>query len=205
MKKSLLTILLVLFVFACAPKETPKEAAAPESTAEFASQTSFEPGKGVLIEQAAQITATVLAVDRADRSITVKDLEGKLHEVELTDDVQNFDQIDPGDKIVMDVYSALFMQIAQPGEEFIDKTSNAVAVAQPGEKPRIVNVDMVEALCEITAINRDTREITVTGPRGNSITLIVPPNVEQFDERKVGEKVNARYIEAFAIAVEEVQ
>jgi hypothetical protein len=64
---------------------------------------------------------------------------------------------------------------------------------------------MVEALAEITAINRDTREITITGPRGNSITLQVPENVEQFDERKVGEKVNARYIEAFAIAVEEVK
>jgi len=33
----------------------------------------------------------------------------------------------------------------------------------------------------------------------------VPENVEQFDERKVGEKVNARYVEAFAIAVEEVK
>jgi len=64
---------------------------------------------------------------------------------------------------------------------------------------------MVEALAEITAINRDTREITITGPRGNSITLQVPENIEQFDERKVGEKVNARYVEAFAIAVEEVK
>ena len=206
MKYSLLTVFLVLFALACAPKEAPQEAAvpAPEPTAEYAAQTSFEPGKGVLIEQAARVTASVLAVDRADRTITIKDPEGKIHDVELTDDVQNFDQIEPGDQVALDIYSALFMQIAKPGEEFKDKEVSQVAVAQPGGKPMLVNVDMVEALAEITAINRETREITVTGPRGNSITLQVPENVEGFDERKVGEKVNARYVQAFAVAVEEI-
>ena len=207
MRKSLLFIFLVLFALACAPKESPQDTAEPanEPTAEYAAQTSFEPGKGVLIEQAARVTASVLAVNRADRSITIKDSDGKIHEVVLTDDVKNFDQIDPGDQVILDIYSALFMQIAKPGEEFDDRAVSQVAVAQPGDKPKLVNVDMVEALAEITAINRDTREITITGPRGNSITLQVPANIEQFDERKVGEKVNARYVEAFAIAVEEVK
>ena len=123
----------------------------------------------------------------------------------MTDDVKNFDQISPGDRVALDIYSALFMQIAKPGEEFKDAAASEVAVAQPGEKPKLVNVDMVEALAEITAIDRKTRQITVTGPRGNSITLQVPKNIEQFDERKVGEKVNALYVEAFAIAVEEVK
>ena len=206
MKKSLLTLLVLFLALACAPKESPQDTSAPaaEPTAEFGAQTTFEPGKGVLIEQAARVTATVLAVDRADRTITIKDPEGKVHEVELTDDVKNFAQIDPGDQVALEIYSALFMQIAKPGEEFQDREMSQVAVAQPGQKPMLVNVDMVEALAEITAINRETREITVTGPRGNSITLQVPEHIEQFDERKVGEKVNARYVEAFAIAVEEI-
>ena len=204
MMKSIVAIFLIMFVIACAPKESPKEAAAPASKANVASKTSFMPGEGVLIENAAVITASVLAVDRTDRSITVKDLEGKVQDIELTEDVKNFDQIDPGDQIRVEVYSALFMQIAKPGEEFTDRTSNAVSIAQPGSKPKVVNVDLVEALCEITAINRETREITVTGPKGNSITLQVPENVEQFEERRVGEKVNAMYVEAFAVNVEEI-
>lgn len=204
MKKSFLTLLIVFIALSCAPKEPSLEETAPKATAQGAAQTSIEPGKGVLIEQAIEVKATVVAVDRADRTITVKDAEGKVHDVELTDDVKNFDQIDPGDQIVMDVYSALSLQLAKPGEEFEDKTTNAIAVAEPGEKPKIVNVDMVQALCEITAINRDTREITVTGPRGNSLVLTVPPDIEEFDQRKVGEKVNATYVEAFAIAVREI-
>jgi len=206
MKQFLFALIVVILSIGCAPKESPEATSAPaaEPTAEYAAQTSFEPGKGVLIEQAARVTASVLAVDRADRTITIKDPEGKIRDVELTDDVQNFDQIDPGDQVALDIYSALFMQIAKPGEEFQDREVSQVAVAQPGGKPMLVNVDMVEALAEITDINRETREITVTGPRGNSITLQVPENVEGFDERKVGEKVNARYVQAFAVAVEEV-
>jgi hypothetical protein len=63
---------------------------------------------------------------------------------------------------------------------------------------------MVETLAQISAINRETREVTVTGPRGKAVTLAVPENIEGFDTLKVGDKVNARYIEAFAIAVEEI-
>lgn len=207
MKKFFFLLSFIILTIGCATPKAPEKASAPakEPSVEYAAQTSFDPGKSVLIEQAARVTASVLAVDRADRSITIKDSEGKIHEVVLTDDVKNFDQIDPGDQVILDIYSALFMQIAKPGEEFEDRAVSQVAVAQPGDKPKLVNVDMVEALAEITAINRDTREITITGPRGNSITLQVPENIEQFDERKVGEKVNARYVEAFAIAVEEVK
>jgi hypothetical protein len=206
MKKSLLTLFILFLALACAPKESPQDTSSPakDSGVEYASQTTFEPGKGVLIEQSAKITATVVAVDRADRSITIKDPDGKIHEIELTDDVKNFAQINPGDKIVTEVYSGLFMALAEPGEEFAEKSGSQVAVAEPGQKPMIVNVDMVETLAKITAINRETREVTVTGPRGNSITLQVPENIERFDEIRVGDKVNARYVEAFAIAVEEL-
>ena len=211
MKKSLLSVFLVLFVLACAPKEAPKDTSAPaEAPAaegkgiEYASQTTFEPGKGVLIEQGAKITATVVSVDREDRSITIKDPDGNIHEVELTDDVKNFAEISPGDRIVTEIYSGLLMTLAKPGEEFTDKTASQVAVSEPGQKPQIVNVEMVETLAQISAINRETREVTVTGHRGKSVTLAVPENIEGFDTLKVGDKVNARYIEAFAIAVQEI-
>ena len=208
MKKLLLSAFLILFVVACAPKEAPKDTSAPpakEQGVEYATQTTFEPGKGVLIEQGAKITATVMSVDREDRSITIKDPDGKIHEIELTDDVKNFAEISPGDRIVTEIYTGLLMTLAEPGEEFTDKSASQVVVSEPGQKPQIINVEMVETLAQISAINRETREVTVTDPRGNSVTLVVPENIEKFDTIKVGDNVNARYIEAFAIAVEEVQ
>ncbi len=211
MKNLFMSVFLVLFVLACAPKEAPKDTSAPAAEPaaegkgiEYASQTTFEPGKGVLIEQGAKITATVISVDREDRSITIKDPDGNIHEVELTDDVKNFAEISPGDRIVTEIYTGLLMTLAKPGEEFTDKTASQVAVSEPGQKPQIVNVEMVETLAQISAINRETREVTVTGPRGKSVTLAVPENIEGFEKLKVGDNVNARYIEAFAIAVQEI-
>jgi hypothetical protein len=171
---------------------------------QFASETHFEPGKGVLITEAANITAAVLSVDKQDRSIVVKAPDGNAIKIELTEDVKNFDQIHPGDKLVLELYTALAMQLAKPGEEFTDTASNVVAIAQPGQKPKLVTVDIVEVLAKITGINKDAREVTVTGPLGNSVTLQVPEKIKKFDELKVGDEVNARYVEAFAASVQTV-
>ena len=175
---------------------------AKNASGQIAAGTHFEPGKGVVIAGAIELRATVLSVDKQDRSIVVKGLDGEAKKIELTEDVENFDQIHTGDEVVVEVYSALAMQLAKPGEEFADTTSSMVAVAQPGAKPKLVLVDTVEVLARITRIEQATRELTVTGPLGNSVTLQVPEDVEKFDELKVGDEVNARYVEAFALSVQ---
>ena len=175
---------------------------AKNASGQIAAETHFEPGKGVVIAGAVKLTATVLSVDKQDRSIVVKGPDGEAKRIELTEDVTNFDQIHTGDEVVIEVYSALAMQLAKPGEAFVDAASSMVAVAQPGEKPKLVLVDTVEVLARITKIEPATRELTVTGPLGRSVTLQVPEHMKKFDELKVGDEVNARYIEAFALSVQ---
>ena len=213
MRNIFLSVLLALLVVACAPKPAPQDTSAPaeaeapaaaEKGVQMATQTTFKEGQGVLVESGARITATIVAVDRDDRSITIKDPEGNLHDIELTDDVKNFAELHPGDRIVTEIYTGLAMSLAEPGEEFADRTAHQVAVSEPGQPPQIVNVDMAQTLAQISAIDRTTREVTVTGPRGKSVTLVVPDHIEKFDEVKVGDNVNVTYIEAFAIAVEEL-
>ena len=81
MRQTILFMFFILFALACTPKQSSQDIAEPanEPTAEYAAQTSYEPGKGVLIEEAARGTAAVLAVDRNDRTITIKDLDGEIH------------------------------------------------------------------------------------------------------------------------------
>ena len=168
----------------------------------IAGGTYFEEGEGVVIATAVEIAATVVSVDKQDRSIIVKGIDGEAKKIELTEDVKNFDQIRIGDEVVIQVYSALAMQLAKPGEEFSDAAASMVAVAQPGAKPKLVLVDVVEVLAKITEIDRATRQLTVTGPLGNSVILHVPEDVKKFDELKIDDDVNARYFEAFAISVQ---
>jgi hypothetical protein len=211
MKKHLLIWVFVALAAGCAsndqpitPAKAPPSGGAMEPAAIEETETSFQPGKGVLIERSAMVTASVRSVDKQDRSITVEDADGNVSEIDLTEDVKNFDQIAPGDKVVMEVYSALAMKLATPGEEFEDQAAQMVAVAKPGEKPKLVNVDVAEVLAEISAIDKKTRAVTVQGPAGNSVTIQVPEDVKKFDELKVGDKVNARYVEAFAVSVKKL-
>jgi len=206
MKNWFLILVSIGLITACSTLEGTEPNAAAENvgsaTAEYSSETRFEPGKGVMIAAAIKLTATVLSVDKEDRSIVIRAADGEARKIELTDDVKNFDQIRTGDEVVIEVYSALVMQLAEPGEGFSDTASGLVAIAQPGEKPRMVVADVVEVLAEITEIDRTRRELTVTGPLGNSVTLQVPETMTKFDELRVGDKVNARYVEAFALSVQ---
>ena len=209
MKNRFLVLFPIVFFTGYSAINASAQAAAPETakspSAQVATETRFEPGKGVLISGAVKITASVLSVDKQDRSIVVKASNGKARKIELTEDVKNFDQIHPGDELVIEVYTALAMQLARPGEEFTDTASSVVAIAQPGQKPKLVKADVVEVLANITGIDKDAREVTVTGPLGNAVTLQVPEKMKKFDELKVGDEVNARYIEAFSISVQTVK
>ena len=98
-------------------------------------------------------------------------------------------------------YNSLSMKNgAGPGK---DLTSSTIEVAKPGEKPRMVAVETVDVLAEISAIDQKTREVTITGPMGNSVTLQADESVENFKNLKVGDKVHARYTEAVAIGITE--
>ncbi len=206
MKSCFLVLVSILFLAIPATANASESAlsleTAKNASGEVAASTHFVPGKGVVIEGSMRLAVTVLSVDKQDRSIVVKGPDGEAKKIELTEDVTNFDQIHTGDEVVVEVYSALAMQLAKPGEEFTDTASGMVAVAQPGTKPKLVLVDMVEVLARITEIEQATREMTVTGPLGNSVTLLLPDELKKFDEQKVGDEVNARYVEAFALSVQ---
>lgn len=175
---------------------------APAASGQAATATHFEPGQGVVIATAIELAATVVSVDKGDRSIVVKDIHGAAQTIELTDDVKNFDQIRPGDEVVVEAYSALAMQLAKNSTPLDEGATTMVGVAQPGERPKLVVVDVVEVLAKISHIDREERQVTVTGPFGKSVKLLVPEKVEGFDALKVGDEVNARYAETFAISVQ---
>lgn len=206
MRSSLLVLFVVGLLVACSTTNASDQDldldSAKDASGLVAAGTYFEPGEGVLIAGAIRLAATVVSVDRHDRSIVVKAADGRAQKIELTEDVKNFDQIRTGDEVVVEVYTALAMRLAEPGQEFGDVATGMVAVAQPGEKPKMVMVDVVEVLARITGIERSKREVTVTGPLGKSVTLQVPEDVKRFDELKVGDEVNARYTEAFALSVQ---
>ncbi len=57
----------------------------------------------------------------------------------------------------------------------------------------------VEITATITAIDAATRAVTLKGPQGNEKTIIAGPEVKNFAQLKVGDKVDVNYAEALTL------
>ncbi len=70
--------------------------------------------------------------------------------------------------------------------------------AADAPKPHSVS-ETATLTATITAINPTTREITLKGPEGNSVTFVASDEVKRFSELKVGDQVNVRYTQSLAV------
>jgi hypothetical protein len=70
-----------------------------------------------------------------------------------------------------------------------------VSVTVEGDGERMVAKQIT---AEIIAVERDTRDITLEGPLGNTITLTAGPEIARFDEFQVGDMVVATYSESIS-------
>jgi len=54
---------------------------------------------------------------------------------------------------------------------------------------------------KVIKIDRKARTVTFQGPRGNTQTLNVPKEAQNFDQVKVGSLFRVKYVEAVAVAL----
>ena len=78
--------------------------------------------------------------------------------------------------------------MAQTGTAVVGKGPGVAAAAQT-----------VKLTATITAIDAATRAITLKGPQGKEITVTAGPEVKNFAQMKVGDQVDAEYVEALTL------
>ena len=61
--------------------------------------------------------------------------------------------------------------------------------------------DQVEAVVTVTKVDQKARTVTVRGPRGNLQTLNVPPESQNLDKVKPGDRFKITYAEAAVVAL----
>jgi len=160
-----------------------------------------EPGKAA-VARAVEISAEVVAIDKAARIVTLKGPKGNIVDVLAGDEVKNFDQIKVGDFVFVRFLQSLSLELqkTKAGGGTIS-TRELTAEAAPGEAPAAAAARVVTAIAHVTAVNKKAKTISLKGPRGNVVTLDVH-NPDQFKLVKVGDQVLVTYTEAVAISVE---
>ena len=189
---------LALAVIAAAFATT---ALAQEPGAMGGAVVTSEPGKASAA-RAVEISAQVVSLDKATRTVTLKGPTGNVVDVVAGDEVKNFDQIKVGDAVVVRYAEALTLELRKVKADAVAATvKEEAARAKPGERPAVAGAREITAIADVVAVDPAKSTITLKGPRGNLVTLAVQ-NPDQFKVVKKGDQVDVTYTEAIALSVE---
>ena len=192
--KSIVTIASVAAAFAAT-------ALAQQSNTTESAAILSEPGRAQVV-RTVKISATVIAIDKATRTVTLKSAQGDPVDVVADEQVRNFDQIKIGDVVAARYVEAVALELRQTRAASGEVTVREQAMrAKPGERPAAAGERQITAIAEVLAVDPKNSTITLKGPRGNVVTVDVH-NPEQFKVVKQGDQVDVTYSEAVALSVE---
>ena len=170
----------------------------PKAGSESAVVTA--PGKGAAA-RLTTITASVEAVDAANRTVTLKGPRGNVHTLPVGPQVKNFDKIKVGDRVAVRYYEALSLELKKGGSGIRERSEReGTAQAKPGEQPAAGAARQVTAVADVVAVDAKRQVITLRGPKRTVELKVRDP--KQLELVKVGDQVDATYTEALAVSVE---
>ncbi|MGZ8253310.1 MAG: hypothetical protein ACXW2G_02020 [Burkholderiaceae bacterium] len=159
-----------------------------------------EPGK-VTLAEAVQVAATVQAIDKAKRLVTLKGPEGNTFTVQAGPEVRNFDQIKVGDQVLARYVEALTLELKKGTGGIRERVEreNTVA-AKPGERPGIAAGRQITAIADVVAVDAAKQTVRLRGVERTIDLKVRDP--KQLALVKVGDQVEATFTEAVALSVE---
>jgi hypothetical protein len=175
-------------------------------SAAFAAQTgevvaAKAPGKAG-VAQTVNITATITAIDKTTRDVTLKGPQGNEMVVTAGPAIQNFDQLKVGDTVKAKYTEALSLQLVKGGGQKVARTEQAVGVGG-GAKPGGGIGRQVTIVANVIATNPAKQTVTLQGPERTLDLKVQDP--EQFKLIAKGDQVEATYTQALALAVTPVK
>jgi Cu/Ag efflux protein CusF len=176
-------------------------AAAPPAPAQVTESSSTAPGSAKAV-QTVRTTATLVGLDAATRTVSLKRADGKIVDVHVGDEVKNFDKLKVGDKVTAEYTRALSLDLKKGAVGAARRSeSTEVKRAPPGAAPSATVGSKVTILADVIAVNQKDKVVTLRGPQGHVVDLMVQ-DPDQLKRVKQGDQVEAVYTEALAIAVE---
>ena len=194
MKINKISLLLAAGIFA-APL-TALAQIAPQ-VAVVTSQSSGKVGEA----DAIQIQGKVKSINKKTREVTLVGPQGNQMVIPAGEEVKNFDQIRIGDLVTLTYVQALVLELKAVENSGIRErveSENKVA-AKPGEKPAGMIEKTVRIVANVVAVNPKAQTVTLRGPKRTVEVAVKDPAM--FKDIKVGNQVEATFIEAVALVV----
>jgi hypothetical protein len=165
----------------------------------LASAAPAQDKPGVVAADIVDAVLTVRGVNYAQRLVTFATSDGEVSTIKVPDEAQNLDQVYAGARFKVRYVESVVIGVAGVATQPAASDVQTVELAPKGETPggTIVNVKQVTARVE--AIDYAARMIAVRGPLGGLRHFDVGPEVQRFDNIRVGDTVVLRYTEALGL------
>ncbi len=158
------------------------------------------PGK-VTMTGTVKTTSTVVGIEPGTRTVWLKDAKGKVVQLVVGDEARNFDQLKIGDVVNAEYSEAMTVTLKKGGATVGANETQSMERAPMGAKPGGTASREVTVMAVVTAVNHQTGAVTLKGPQGNSLDLMVQ-DPEQLKLVKKGDHIQVVYTEAIAVSVE---
>ena len=151
-----------------------------------------------------EVRATVVELDMANRSATLKGAKGRLVTVNVPVEVKNFDQVLVGDELVVRYITAVAAKLEPVSNNGIRERveSTTTGAAPAGDMPGALVGRKVEILADVKAIDTQAGTATLRGAT-RTFTIAIPEGLD-VSKVKVGSQVRAVFVEAVVLNVEHV-
>lgn len=161
--------------------------------------TMVEAPDGAAIVETIKTNGLVTQIDATNRRVTLKMADGRITSVKCGPEAVNFRQIEIGDRVDVTVTEELAVYLGR-GSDPSASAAAGVALAPIGSKPSGVIAETVQVTATITAIDANSRMVTLALPDGTTKGVRAGSRVD-LNTLKPGDNVTVRYTEAVAINV----
>ena len=174
-------------------------------TAAFVSVSGIATGQTqsvtkTLTSEMKTVTATVEAIERSTRLVTLKEQDGHYTEITVPADVTRFDTLKVGDKVTAKYYENIVLRLKLPGEKAQDSGAGSLTPTV-GAKPGGTAAVQRTITATITEIDPKVPSIAFTGPNGWKYSSRVEDK-EALKKVKVGDRLDITWTTAVLISVD---
>jgi hypothetical protein len=156
--------------------------------------------RGGVVLDAVTGSATVTAVNAADRSVTLQRADGSSETVECGPEVRNFDQIKVGDQVTATATEEVAIVLVKGGMPPAAGTATAIVRSPAGAKPGGQIVHTIGFVAKVVSVDVDKRDVSLQLPDGTIKIVKVGADID-LKNVNAGDDVGVQLTRAFAISV----
>src|SRR5690349_14032390 len=149
---------------------------------------------GAMAVEQNEAVVTVMAVDVAKKTVTIRGPKGNVETLDVPQESQNLDKVKPGDRFKLKYIEAVAVGISKGGAPEQSETKD-VKVSPKGGTPGGMIVRTQKRSVMIDAVDYKSRYIAVRGANAQTLALKVADDVP-IEQLSAGDRVSIVYTQA---------